>query len=358
MKEAIRVRAGRRQNRGFVLVNLSIGHGISHLYDLGLPLIISEIARASVMGLSNLQVASLFSIRQVGSSAVNLGGGPFVDMLKQQWGLILTGCMVGAAFSYAFIGASPNFGVLVIAILCVSIPGALWHLPAAAALSQRFPDRRGFAMAVHGAVPSIGNYLGPLLAGVLLSVLFWRYVLFLYTIPALIMAIFVWWSLKDVGREDGQEERRELRSQFREAGRVMKNPVVMGLVASAMLRGIGLNAVAHWTPFYLRDELGMGRIEAGFHLGLLSGMGIVSAPLLGAISDRYGRKVVLVPGFIVAATLSLVVVSTGDSFLLALVLAGMGLFSFALHQLIQASVLDLVGRGTEATALETRTETP
>jgi MFS family permease len=29
----------------------------------------------------------------------------------------------------------------------------------------------------------------------------------------------------------------------------------------------------------------------------------------------------------------------------------LGLFSFALHQIIQASVLDYVGRGTEATAI-------
>jgi MFS family permease len=33
------------------------------------------------------------------------------------------------------------------------------------------------------------------------------------------------------------------------------------------------------------------------------------------------------------------------------ILAGLGLFSFALHQIIQASVLDYVGQGTEATAI-------
>ena len=37
--------------------------------------------------------------------------------------------------------------------------------------------------------------------------------------------------------------------------------------------------------------------------------------------------------------------------LLIPVLAGLGLFSFALHQIIQASVLDYVGRGAEATAI-------
>ena len=92
----------------------------------------------------------------------------------------------------------------------------------------------------------------------------------------------------------------------------------------------------------------MGHIRTGFYLSLLTGMGIVSAPVLGHLSDRVDRKRVLVPGFAVAAALSLVVVSVGDSPLLALVMAGMGLFSFALHNIIQASVLDVVGRGNEA----------
>ena len=52
-----------------------------------------------------------------------------------------------------------------------------------------------------------------------------------------------------------------------------------------------------------------------------------------------------------ASGLSLVVVSVGDSWLLLPVLAGMGLFSFALHQIIQAAVLDVVGQGSEATAI-------
>ncbi|MEK7879481.1 MAG: MFS transporter, partial [candidate division NC10 bacterium] len=97
--------------------------------------------------------------------------------------------------------------------------------------------------------------------------------------------------------------------------------------------------------------LGMGPLAAGVHYALLTGMGIVSAPVLGVLSDRFSRKAVLVPGLLCAMALTLVVVSAGDSALLPLVLAGVGLFSFALHQIILAAVLDVVGRGTEATAI-------
>ena len=80
-------------------------------------------------------------------------------------------------------------------------------------------------------------------------------------------------------------------------------------------------------------------------------MGIVSAPGLGLLSENFGRKSVLVPGFALAAIFSLVTVATCEGILLLLVFAGMGLFSFALHQVIQAAVLDVVGTGTEAAAV-------
>ena len=348
MGEPSQTRVERRERRGFILGSLSLGHGISHLYDQGLPAVMPTIALA--MGLSNLQVAGLHGIRQVSSGVVGIGGGPFVDILKRQWGLILTGCMFWAAISLAVVGASPGFPLLVVAMILISIPGSLWHLPATAALSQRFPDRRGFAVSMHGFGSNIGNALGPQLAQALLRVLPWRHIFFIYAGPALVMAGFVWWSLRHLGKEAEQEESKGLGLQFQYAVMLIRNPVILTLVMTALLRGIGLNALFNWTPFYLEKELGIGHIRTGFYLSLLTGTGIVSAPVLGILSDRFGRKMVLMPGLLVAAFLSFVVVSTGDSLLLPLVLAGMGLFSLALHQIIQAAVLDVAGRGTEATA--------
>lgn len=361
MAEASTVDSSVRQNRSFILGSLSIGHGVSHVFDLGFPVLMPAISTA--MGLGNLQVAALLSIRQGGSGAVSLGGGVFVDAWKPLWGPILTGCMAWTAVAFVLIAVAQNYPQLVIGVVLVSIPGALWHLPSSAALSQRFPDRRGFALSLHGFGSNLGNVSGPLLAGLLLTLFLWRKVLLLYSGPAVLFALLVWWSLKDLGKdgaepvpaenpaEGGEPAVSGLSRQFRESARLLKNPVVLGLVLTATLRGIGLNATFNWAPFYLEKELGMGHFEAGVHFALLTGMGIVSAPFLGALSDKLGRKKVLVPGLILASVFSLLVAVSGGTVFLALVLAGLGLFSFALHQIIQAAVLDVVGRGTEATAI-------
>ena len=348
MQEVLQAPEGKKQNRGFILGSLSFGHGIAHLYDQGLPVFMPAIAAS--LGLSNLQVAALLGVRQAGFGGVNLGGGVFVDMLKNQWGLILTACMIWSAIAYVAVGASPNFALLLIAVAFVSIPGALWHLPATAALSRRFPDRRGFAISMHGFGSSIGNVLGPLMAGALLTVLVYRTVLFIYAAPALLLAAFVWWSLKDLGQEEEPSLSRPLAAQLSATKEILRNPVVMGMVVAAALRGVGLMALFNWTPFYLEIELGFGHFATGFHIALLAGMGIIAAPILGFLSDKYGRKQVLVPGLISASVLAMLVVSTGDSILLAFALAALGLFSFSLHQIMLAAILDITGRGTEATA--------
>jgi sugar phosphate permease len=160
----------------------------------------------------------------------------------------------------------------------------------------------------------------------------------------------VWWSLRDVGREERPSQGKSFRAQFLAIKEVLKNPIVLSLVLAAALRGVGISALSHWTPFYLEEELRMGHFSAGVHFALLTGMGIAAAPVLGVLSDRFSRKMVLVPGLMAAAVLSFLVVSTRDSFLLPLVLAGLGIFTFPLHQIILAAVLDVTGRGTEAAA--------
>ncbi|HJN85911.1 MAG: MFS transporter [Dehalococcoidia bacterium] len=347
MEEAIPAPAEVKQTRGFVLSSLTFGHAVQHLYDHGFPVFTPTIT--STMGLSNLQVASLLGIRQAGFGVVNLGGGIFVDMLRSQWGLILTCCMLWSAIAFAALGAAYSYPLLIVAVILTTVPGALWHLPATAALSQRFPDRRGFAISMHGLGANAGNVLGPLLAGGLLELFFWRNVLFVYTTPALLVAVFTWWSLKDLGKGGGGSQGKGLGAQFHQSKELLRNPVILWLVLAAAFRGVGLNALFNWTPFYLEEELGMGHFNAGVHFALLTGMGIVSAPVLGVLSDKFGRKQVLAPGTACAAILAFLVVGAGDTFLLPVVLAGLGLFSFALHQILLAAVLDVTGKGTEAT---------
>ena len=342
-------RTMRRGGRGAILGVMSAGHGVAHLYDQGVPVMLPTIA--AHFGLGAFQVAVVHALRFGGVAVVNIGGGFAVDMLKRWWGAMLLACMLSAAAFFALLAVAPNYAALALIAPFVAVPGALWHLPSAASLSQIFADRRGFAISIHGFGANLGNLIGPVIATRLLAALgSWRWVMLLYSVPALVMAAFVWAFLRGVGGI-GAAGRSDFRAQLRASAGLVRSPAVALIVAAAMLRGAALDALFSWSPFYLEETLRMDTARAGFHFALMTGTGIVSTPLLGWMSDRFGRKAVTVPGFILAAALSFATPFAGDGWRLILVLLGTGLFSFALHQILQAAVLDEVGEGTEATAV-------
>ncbi len=356
MVQAVRSSGGQRQSRGFILGSLTFGHGVAHLYDLGFPVFLTAIEKS--LGLSTFQTGILLSIRTSGSGLVSMGSGVLVDRFRNEWGLMLTACMVLNVLAFLVIGLSPSLALLVIGVGLISVPGSLWHLPAIASLSRRFTDRRAFAISIHSFGSTVGNALGPLVAGLLLSFMLWRNVLFLYAIPAAVVAIFVWWSLRDLGREEnlaaGEAETRTLRALGGAGLRLFKNPAMLALLAAASLRGVANTAMFDWTPFYLESSpeeggLGYSYFWTGFQMALLTGMGAVSSPVLGQLSDKLGRKQILAPGLAVAAALPFLVVPAGDGVMVPVVMAALGLFSFALHQVMLAAILDSVVRGTEAT---------
>ena len=337
------------QNRKLTLGVLSVGHGVTHLVDTSFNVLLPYIT--TTLGLNNFQIGTVASIRQAGFGIVNLPGGLVVDMVRKQWGLILTACLVWAALFYGLMGLSQSYKVFMLLVFVTALPGALWHLPAAAAISQRFPEWRGFAISIHGLGANVGNIAGPLVAGALLSFMIWRGVLLIYACPVLIASIFVWAYLKNIGKGINSGHSKTLKEQLRRTLPILRNPIIMGLVFVALLRGMALNSMFVWTPFYLDKTVGLSSFNIGFHMALLSGMGVLSTPILGNLSDRFNRKFILLPGLALSAILSTLVLHAGTGFSLTILIAGIGLFSYALHQIIQASVLDEVDIGTEASAI-------
>ena len=355
MAQAVQT-GGHRQNRWFILSSLTFGHGVAHLYDLGFPVFLTAIA--NTLALSTRQTGLLLGIRISGNGLIAMGSGVLVDRFRDQWGMMLTACMVLNVIAFVVIGLSPNWSILIIGVILISVPGSLWHLPAIASLSRRFPDRRAFSISIHSFGSTVGNALGPLVAGTLLLYLVWRDVLLLYAIPAGLVALFVWWSLKELGREEdarpGDAEVRTLGTLAMAGWNFFRSPAMLALLVAASLRSVAVNAMFDWSPFYLENPeeeggLGFSYFWTGFQIALLTGAGAISSPILGQLSDKLGRKQVLVPGLAIAAVLPFLVVPAGNGILVPLVMAAMGLFSFALHQVMLAGILDAAARGTEAT---------
>jgi predicted MFS family arabinose efflux permease len=154
------------------------------------------------------------------------------------------------------------------------------------------------------------------------------------------------------GEGDDGGQPTEVRQRFRDAGRLLRNPAILALVLVSSLRDMGSVVLMFWLAKYLHDPIAEGGLEfsafmVGLHLTLLLILGVVSSPIAGVLSDRFGRKLILIPCLTAVGLLSLAIEPVGAGILLIVIVLSIGLFSSSMNQILQATVLDQVGRGTE-----------
>ena len=348
-----------RYRRGgpFILTNLSIGHGFTHWYGQSIVVLLPVIQTA--LGFTNFQFGALIAILSISGGVANIPTGFFVDIFRRSWGLLLTLCMAVAAVGYGLVAASPGFIMLALVFILLPLPGTVWHMPAIAAISQRFPNRRGFSLSMHGVGGQIGDSIGPLIIGALLTLFAgaWRPVALVYVFPAVVMTLVVFWALFHLGGDgDDAGQRTDVGQRFRDAGRLLRNPAILALVLVSSLRDMGSVVLMFWLAKYLHDPvadggLGFSAFMVGLHLTLLLILGVVSSPIAGLLSDRFGRKLILIPCLTAVGLLSLAIEPVGAGILLMVIVLAIGLFSSSMNQILQATVLDQVGRGTEGVTM-------
>lgn len=326
---------------------LVAGHGIKHAYNSGFFLILPEIARA--FDLSNSSIGLLNTARTFAGSASNLPAGFVADRFSNRWGRILGLAMVVIGTFQFLMGTVNAYWPLVACAVVVSGSISFWHPPAMAALSHRFPERRGFFISLHGSGGSVGEATGPLIVGALLAVLSWQGILQASLIPAVLTGIVVWFLMRNFRGYDSSAA--SFGSYVSGLRPFLTNPGLLLVFLSVGGSTAAQAAVNTFLPIYLRIELGYAPVVAAGYLSLGQVAGIVSAPLLGHLSDRYGRRRVLVPSLYALGTgvLALGVVPEGVPLTVAVV--ALGAFMYPMMALFVATAMDRAGANVQATTV-------
>ena len=234
------------------------------------------------------------------------------------------------------------------AVGLVGMGGSIWHPPAISALSERFSERRGFAVSIHGVGGSTGDTIAGLTVGAMLLIFAWYDVMRVAVIPALLMALLVYLALRGFCGE--VRDPVTPRGYLGLMGRVVGNKALMGLAVAAGIRGMGQAALLTFLPIYMREDLAYSTALVGLYITLLTLLGLVSQPVMGSLSDRYGRKIVLVPALGVLGLLTLALIWVGDSRVgIGIVVAGIGVFLYALQALLLAAAMDHAGSASGMT---------
>lgn len=343
-----------RMTGRFMMTGLATGHAVFHWVMQSFVVVLPEIQAA--FGLSAVGVGGILTSRELASGIIRLPGGVVADILRRHWGLLLAACLLVAGLGSLVIGVSPVYHLLLAGMALVAMAHSVWHLPASASLSYHFPEKRGLALAFHGVGGSVGDVAGPLATGSLLMVLGWKGILSVYAIVPIFLAFLAVWSFQNIGRV--QEAGREAEdraggqpSRTESTKRLLTDPVLWGITVVRGFRAMSLVALVTVLPLYLADELHMSPFARGFHIGLLIAIGLVAKPLAGHLSDRWGRKQVLVPGLVWSCALALLLIPFDQGVGLTVSIALLGLFLYPDQPILVAATLEIVGDKVSATAL-------
>ena len=177
----------------------------------------------------------------------------------------------------------------------------------------------------------------------MLAVIAWQTVLLWAAVPTFVVALAIMLLLWNVGgaRVSTKQGGRALGQQFRDLGGLLRNRGLLSLIVVSGVRGMGDRGLLLFLPLYLSEELGMGSFMQGVHLSLLTAAAIVCGPLIGVLSDRIGRKPVMVGVMAVSAVLASLMIVGNSGVSLMLLVALLGTVMFSINSLVQAAAMDL-----------------
>jgi MFS family permease len=307
-------------------------HMSEHLFN-GVIAVILPLITAS-LGLSLAQAGALASARTLLAGVASFPSGFFADQGRGR--NLLVGLCIGLiGLACLGLSAASSFPLLLIFMALAGFGGGWFHPQSLAILSSLYQDKRAFAMGVHDSSANLGEVIGPLAIGLLLTFFDWRTTLQIWAIPGLTIGLlYAFFGAEgDVALPRGRDYRRALWED------VLKNKAVFGLVAVSTLRAMGQTALAAFLPLYLSLHLQLSAGIAGAYMSILFLFAGAAPAIVGWISDRFGHKLLIVTFSILSALTIVVIPYLGSGLFLVVGLGALGALLWALRPVIISAAM-------------------
>jgi FSR family fosmidomycin resistance protein-like MFS transporter len=297
-----------------------------------LPLIIDK------LGLSLLLAGSLVVISQI-VSLFNPLLGSLVDRYRLHRMLIILAPGVTGTLM-CLVGVAPSYAVLVVLLLTVSCSMAALHVAGPVWVGQYSGSTIGKGLSFFMVGGELARTVGPLIAVQLVAFLglegMWR-----IAPVAAASSLVLWWRLAGV-------------PEVRPAGRLARltevwgrmRTVILGVAGILMARAFLVGGLTTFLPTYLYGA-GSSFWFANISLSVLELAGAAGAFVSGTLSDRWGRRRVLLVALALSPPLMLAFLSVAGPLRL-LVLVGLGLVTFATTPVLMAVMIENSGADSAA----------
>jgi MFS family permease len=323
---------------------LSLAHAVNHAFAVLLPPIF--LAIIDEFGVTVQSVAFLAAAGSMAAGLVQLSYAEVTRRVSRRTLLGVGGLLFGGGF--ALMALATSFLTFTIPNIVARIGSSPQHPVGNGLLAEQFPpERRGFAISAHIAGGNVGTVVIAVIGTPVLAVLGWRGVSVVFGVAAIVIALSVLALVRERGTDRaaaraGGSSRDALR-------RVLADRDLRWIFLTSVLGGggRGLGVVNLFALIHLTRVIGLDDQTSGLMYGALIVFSVPMPLLAGWLSDRFGRKPLIIAAYLGGAIGFGVFILGGAS--LAWLWAGiviMGLFSFAESPQLQALLADIAPPAT------------
>ncbi|MBN2044101.1 MAG: MFS transporter [Anaerolineales bacterium] len=311
------------------VITIASGHFIHDTFTAFvaplLPLVIEKLS------LSLTMAGALNAFMQL-PAVLNPFIGYLADKLSLRYFVIFA--PAATASLIGLMGLTPSYGMLVFLFVLIGFSVAAFHAPTPAMIARVAGKRVGLGMSMYMAGGELGRTVGPLVA--VAGVSAWG-LEGIYRLIALGWgaSLILFWRFRYVSSADYRFKNGNLKAEIPKL-RSLFLPIVLLTFTRAFLTG----SITTYLPTFLNFE-GATLAFAGISLSVLEAAGVAGALISGSVSDRFGRKPVLLVSLILSTGFLFVFLQvTGWAVIPVLLL--LGFFSLAPAPVLLAIVQDAV----------------
>ena len=235
----------------------------------------------------------------------------------------------------SLLGAAPSYPILLILLFVAGISNTLFHVPSPVMIKHVSADQVGKGMSYYMLGGELARTLGPLLITAAIS--WWGLEGSWRVMPlGIIASMILYFKLKNISiNKDFQRKKKETgaRETFKKL-----IPFFIIIFGITIFRAAMKLALTLYLPTFLTQQ-GNTLWLAGISLAVLQFSGAIGTFFAGPISDKFGRKNILLITSIVNPILMWIFISLNGSFMIPLLIV-MGFFLFASGPVLLALVQD------------------
>jgi MFS family permease len=276
----------------------------------------------------------------IGSTLANVPSGTMVDLTGRRVVFQVAALVIGS-LTLLGIGIFEAYAALAAMVAVMGAANMMWHPAAISFLSGHLPKNRGYALSIHALGANLGDAVAPPFVGWMMLSASWRTAAEVNALTGFLCAAAILLCLSQgdgIGVNKGKG--LDLKSYFGGMARALKARAVWSLCLMAGFRTMTQGGLMMFLPLYLANDLKLNPFLMGVALMMLQVGGMIASPVAGMLSDRIGRRPIVLAGMAGTTLLVLGLTLIDNTSVFITCVSFLGFVMYAMRPVIHSWLMD------------------